>query len=208
MRRVFSVALALLTVVPACNDEVTPRTTVPPGDLAPLAERFDAAAIRTQVEQLSSKLDIDGPAQVELREKLDALLHDEGFTKELETRGVQAVGVYRWGEGGLVVKIARGDGTVRFAGAPGERRFDLELTSVGAQIGGSASWGVVLALGLPSVEGIEGTFKGDVASATAIDESTGAIELSHGERRLFFVGVAEGLSANAGGAKLTLALRE
>jgi hypothetical protein len=201
-------SIVLLALLAACHERVSPRTDVPAEDLAPLSSRYDADAIRTQVAELSSKLAIDGPARVELREKLDALLANPSFLAEMSGRGVQAVGIYRWGEGGLVVKIARGDGTVRFAGQARDRHFDLEYASVGAQVGGSASWGVVLGLGLPSVEGIEGSFTGDVASATAIDENAGTFTLSHGDRQLWFVGVAEGLSANAGEGKLKLALRD
>lgn len=207
MRR-YVAAASIFAVLAACHEDVTPRTQVPATDLAPMTARYDAEAIRKHVAELSTKLAIDGPAQVELREKLDKLLADPTFVGEMNERGVQAVGVYRWGEGGLVVKIARGDGTVRFAGESTDRRFDLEYTSVGAQVGGSASWGVVLALGLPSIEGFEGSFTGDVANATAIDESAGTFTLTKGERHLWFVGVAEGLSANAGEGKLTLALRD
>lgn len=207
MRR-YLVSFSIFTALAGCHEDVTPRTQVPPGDLVPMTARYDADAIRAQVAELSGKLAIDGPAQVELREKLDKLLANPTFIGQMTERGVQAVGVYRWGEGGLVVKIARGDGTVRFAGASTDRRFDLECTSVGAQVGGSASWGVVLALGLPSIEGFEGSFTGDVANATAIDESTGTFTLAKGDRHLWFVGVAEGLSANAGEGKLTLALKD
>lgn len=202
-----ALVLSFVLAALACRPAVAPRTQVPAADLAPLTERFDAAAIRTHVEALSGKLSIDGPEQVVLREKLDGLLAQPAFVTAMHDRGVQAVGVYHWGEGGLVVKLARGSGTVRFAGVPGDRGIELEYTSVGAQIGGSASWGVVLALGLSSVEAIEGSYTGDVASATAIDQSTGVLRLDHQGRSLYFVGVAEGLSANAGGGKMVLALR-
>lgn len=202
------VCLTLASCIAACGPNVAPRTYVPAADLAAISGRFDDAAIRAQVDDLSGKLSIDGPEQVVLREKLAALLEQPAFVAAMRERGVQAVGVYHWGEGGLVVKLARGSGTIRFAGVAGERSFDLEYTSIGAQVGGSASWGVVLALGLSSVEAIEGSYTGDVASATAIDQSAGVMRLDHQGRSLYFVGVAEGLSANAGGGKMVLALRD
>jgi hypothetical protein len=200
----------LAALVPSACSKDTPPPAPPAG--APrtaLAARYDAAAIRQQVDELSSKLAISPTQKVELLEKLDKLLASPEFAAVLARSGVQAVGVYRAGEGGLVVKIARGSGTVRFAGVPGDRAFEIESTSIGAQVGGSASWGAVLGVGLPALEQVDGTYTGSVASATAIEESAGAVRMVHKRDRheLYFVGIGAGLSANAGEGKLVFALR-
>lgn len=206
-----SVRMFVITAVlaGACSKDAAPTTPPTTGPRTTITARYDAAGIRQAVDELSGKLSISPTQKVELREKLDAFLASEKFTGVMAGNGVQAVGVYRAGEGGLVVKIARGDGTIRFAGVGGERAFELESTSIGAQVGGSATWGVVLATGLPALEQIDGTYTGAVASATAIEETAGAVRMIHKRDRheLYFVGVAAGLSANAGEGKLVFALR-
>jgi len=211
--RVSSRALLLTTLLACACGHGSPPPRAPSGasgaTQTAISARLDAATIRTNVQELSTRLSISATQRVELREKLDALLASPDFAAVLAHTGVQAVGVYRYGEGGLVVKIARGDGTIRFAGIEADRSFELESTSIGAQVGGSASWGVVLASGLPAVEQIDGTYRGAVASATAIEQSTGALRMTHRSagHTLYFVGVAAGLSANAGENKLVFALR-
>lgn len=200
---------AVLASASACHEQASPATppTTDPGRTT-IAARYDAEGIREVVEQLGSQLSLSPTQRVSLREKLDAFLVSDEFAPVMAAAGVQAVGVYRWGEGGVVVKIARGDGKIRFANVPGDRGFELEFASVGAQVGGSASWGVVLAVGLPTLEAIEGSYTGAVASATAIEENTGAVRLVHKDAKseLYFVGIAAGLSANAGEGKLVFAL--
>ena len=202
--------LLLAALLPiACTTTTAPTTAAPAAGNTAITARYDQAAIRKQVDELGNTLGISATQRAELREKLDALLASAKFAAILARQGVQGVGVYRSGEGGLVVKIARGDGTIRFAGLANDRTFEIKSTSVGAQVGGSASWGVVLATGLPAVESIDGTYTGEVASATAIEQSAGATRMIHKRDRheLYFVGVAAGLSANAGESKLVFALR-
>jgi hypothetical protein len=203
-------AILFAAVLPiACDKDTAPSTPPPGAPRTALAGQFDPAAIRQQVDELTGKLSISPTQKVELDEKLEAFLASKDFAAVLARSGVQGVGVYRSGEGGLVVKIARGNGTMRFAGIAGERSFELEATSIGAQVGGSASWGVVLATGLPALEQVDGTYTGSVASATAIEESAGAVRMVHkrDKHELYFVGIGAGLSANAGESKLVFALR-
>lgn len=203
-------AMLLAALLPvACDKDAAPSSPPPGAPRTALAGRFDAAAIRQQVDELTGKLSLSPTQKVELDEKLDKFLASPDFAAVLARSGVQGVGVYRSGEGGLVVKIARGNGTMRFAGIAGDRGFELESTSIGAQVGGSASWGVVLAAGLPALEQIDGTYTGSVASATAIEESAGAVRMVHkrDKHELYFVGIGAGLSANAAEGKLVFALR-
>lgn len=208
-RRIALRALLLAALPVACDKDTAPSTPPAGAPRTAIAGHFDAAAIRQQVNELTGKLSISPTQKVELDEKLETFLASKDFAGVLARSGVQGVGVYRSGEGGLVVKIARGNGTMRFAGIAGERSFELESTSIGAQVGGSASWGVVLATGLPALEQVDGTYTGSVASATAIEESAGAVRMVHkrDKHELYFVGIGAGLSANAGESKLVFALR-
>lgn len=201
--------IAALVLAASCGGEPRRKTATPSAATTPIHDRYDAAAIRAALAELAGTLAISPTQRVALREKLDAFLASPKFAAVHAAAGVQAVGVYRLGEGGVVVKIARGDGTMRFAGVQGDREFALRYTSVGAQVGGSASWGVVLATGLRSIDQVEGTYEGAVASATAIEESAGAVRMGHkgDHHNIYLVSIGAGLSANAGEAKLVLALR-
>lgn len=175
-----------------------------------MAASFDDDQVRAQAVDLMGQLDISATQRVTLQERLDAFLAHPEFVEARQDVGVQAVGVYRWGEGGMVVKILRGDGTLRFAGDDRVHRFEIEATSIGAQVGGSANWGVVVALGLPSKRAISGTYGGSVTTATALEETAGTFRMVHKNsgHTVYFVGIAAGLSANAAESKLVLALED
>lgn len=132
--------------------------------------------------------------------RLDELLADEDFKAASANAPVRAVGVYRYGAGGFVVKLGRGDGRIRVVGSDADQPFVIDLRGAGAMVGGSASWGVVLALGLGRAADLEGKYAGAGATATALDESTGAMRMDHRTyaHELWLVGIGEGLSANAG----------
>lgn len=203
-------SIVAVLLAAACGGDSGGKTTPPTSaESTAIHDRYDAAAIRQQVDELVGTIAISPTHRVELVERLDAFLASPKFAAVHASAGVQAVGVYRLGEGGVVVKIARGDGTMRFAGVPGNHEFELRYTSVGAQVGGSASWGVVLATGLRSLDQVDGTYNGAVASATAIEESAGAVRMSHkrDHHNLYLVGIGAGLSANAAEAQLVFALR-
>lgn len=181
--------------------------TAPPPAPEVSGAAYTTSQIRPEIEGLLQSRDIDAVRRVELLERLDAFLASADFVAASQRTPVRAVGVYHWAEGGVVVKIARGDGSVRFVGEPSAHRIRLKYTSVGAQIGGSASWGVLLAMSLPDLAALEGTYVGEVRSATALDESAGTLRMVHRTRghRVDFVGVAAGLSADAGESELVIA---
>lgn len=182
----------------ACTTDVR-RPPAPPSTTQ-IQASLDDAQIRQSAAELADDLDIDGAQRSELMTKLDTLLADDTFEAERGRDPVRAIGVYRYGAGGFVVKVGRGDGRIRTADGSGAQPFVIDLRGAGAMVGGQSSWGVVLALGLDSAAELEGKYAGLDATATALDETTGALRLEHRahHHELWFVGVGEGLSANAG----------
>jgi hypothetical protein len=195
-------SLLLAIALCACAAEV--REPPAPPSTAPIQASFDAAQIREHAATLADDLDIDRVQRSDLLARLDDLLADEDFKAESERDPVRAVGVYHWGQGGFVVKFGRGEGRIRMASSGLEQPFVIDLRGAGAMVGGSASWGIVLALGLDTAAALEGKYAGTEASATALDETAGAVRMKHRNRdhELWFIGVAEGLSANAGAESL------
>ena len=124
---------------------------------------------------------------------------------------VRGIFAYQMGEGGLIVKVKRGKGALRFAGEERVHRVSLKSVSVGAVVGGSSEWGFGLVLGLSDPELFGGDYSGSTRGATAGRESLSITELAHKNpvdaahvHHVVLVGSASGLSANAGSASLSI----
>jgi len=134
--------------------------------------------------------------------------YDEG---ERKVRGLFA---YQMGEGGLIVKVKKGRGRVRFVGSREDREIELTSVTWGAQIGGSSEWGFGLVLGLGDDSYFGGKYDGKSIGATAATASTNTTELrrkgsnTQEDHRLVLIGAAAGLSANAAGATLSIKFKK
>ncbi len=197
-----------LAVLAACPQRVNEPVT-PPSN-SPIQGKFDDATIRADATKLADELSIDRVQRTQLLAKLDEVLASPAFASESARAPVRAVGVYRHGEGGLVVKVGRGSGIVRTADSGWEESFVIDSLGAGAVVGGSANWGIVLAFGLDRASDLEGKYAGVVKSATALDENVGVVRMKHRDRShtLWFIGIAEGLAANAGGEELRFSFGE
>lgn len=173
--------------------------------ITPEGARFLIDELRAKASTLTKQMDFPAVRRAEIEERLAKLLDSDEFREVMEERGVGAVGAYRLGEGGAVVKVMDGDGVLAVRGAEQTRRFEFKATSFGAVVGGSASWGVVLLVGLDEAESAAGKYRGSVKGATALDESEGVARYDHetAGHSIYFIGTSAGLSANAGKAKLT-----
>lgn len=163
-------------------------------------EQIDKIA-QELAQKLAAPLDKVQPALARLHEKVAS----EGLAARVA--GVMA---YHLGEGGLIVKLKKGNGYVRFRRG-GEAALTMKSVTVGANVGGSSEWGLGLIVDLQSEAAFGGKYKGKETGATAIDASVSVNDLRRAEvwdpamaHRLILIGSASGLSANAGHAELTI----
>ena len=161
-------------------------------------------AARELSEKIGTPIDKAQPALDRLREKLG----DAGLASR-----VAAVVAYQMGEGGLIVKVKKGKGMVRFKRG-GENFLMLKSVTVGANVGGSSEWGVGVVVDLQKDAAFGGKYKGKMTGATAGDASVAVNDLHRSDvsdptfaNRLILIGSASGLSANAGEAELTVTVQ-
>ena len=199
-------AMALVGLLAfGCNKPDPPE----PPEVSNLQRLGDA-----EIEEMAgSKLNGIGVATIErgqLLDKLRRLQTDEEFKARSARFGIQAVAAFELGEGGAVVKYARGAGRIQFAGGREDAALGLEAYSFGAVIGGSATQGVILFLGLQDEAATNGTYVGSVTRATAAtaetEDATILVHETNGHYA-YLVTVGQGLTADAGKSKLTLSVR-
>lgn len=179
----------------------------PPPPPPPNAEKARRQPLVGLAEKLAQKIGMPNERQERVLKRLGIAIVKEKIADEKKV----CVFAYQMGEGGFIVKQTRGKGLVECAGDA--RTFTIKSTTFGAMIGGSSEWGVGLVFGITSSSSFGGDYKGSTRGATAGDASTNVTELKVAgtvapERyhELYMIGAAAGLSANAGGARLTLSL--
>ncbi len=169
---------------------------------------YTTGQISKVFDQLAEKGKFAADKRKELKDLMEVVIARKWFKAKTKKRPVGGVFVYYAGEGGFIVKFMNGDGHASFKGGKQQGKVHLKAWSAGAQVGGSASWGVGLVLGLKKVEHFGGEYSGSVKGATAGDAATrGAVVLRKGGKRtheLALITVGRGLSAGVGGAKLTI----
>ena len=120
--------------------------------------------------------------------------------------------VYRGTEAGLLLKFMRGYGLVSFKGGRQAAKIRIKGKSFGAQVGGSAEWGVGLVMGLNDTSLFGGDYTGSTKRATAADETVNYGELltpsydagSKDIHHIFLVITGRGLSAGVARSELTI----
>ena len=171
--------------------------TPPPPRAPESGPRIELGALELALEEQASALKLDSVATVRLRQAVESLLRDPSFRHDAEQYTINAVGWFQMGEGGAVVKFADGRGAV---GAE-QRPFNLRAWTVGAQIGGSASRGVLVVIGLEHESNFVGDYVAEGTRATAVTESTRKPLLLRSKAQghlVYVVDVSTGLSADAG----------
>jgi len=176
---------------------------------APAAAAGYTPAEAVQVAtQLAKKKEMPAEKRTQLLASLQKAL-----SSEARGRPIQGVLVFRSGEGGFIVKFMKGDGLVSFKGGKQAGPLSISSWSAGALVGGSATWGVGLVLGLQDVSHFGGEYGGEVKTATAGDATTPnglwlqPADDEEGKKAhdLLLILSARGLSAGIGRAKMTIA---
>lgn len=191
----------------ASADGAEPAAPSPPPAAAPAPSSNDL--IVADARAVATALGMPADRQELVLRRLDAALRS-GKVLRRNDAAVNGVFAFQFGEGGLLFKVAKGKGLVRFVGNPPDKSFSIKGSSFGASIGGSSEWGVGLVIGLQRVDYFGGEYRGRETGATAAEASTDVAVLSHtvpGSPQLahdiYLVGAGAGLSAGASRAKLT-----
>lgn len=189
---------------------VTALVWLAPGRAA--AGGYSDKAILATVQALAKKKEMPKDKVNQLVGNLKASFKDAWFKKARKAKAVDGVLVFRAGEGGFLVKFMKGDGLVSFKGGRQAGPVLLKSWSAGAQVGGSAMWGVALVMGLGQPADFGGDYTGNQSGATGGDASAAnAVVLSLSEDEegkqphdLYILYAARGLSAGVAGAKMTV----
>jgi len=184
-------------------------TTTPPPEPEPgmAAGGYSRDEVQALLASLGAKHEMSKQKLQDLSKALAKAMDGSDFKRLTATRPVRAVFVYQGAEGGLVVKFMSGQGLVSFKGGRQAAKLSLRSLSAGAQIGGSAMWGVALMLGLEREADLGGDYTGAITGATAVDETAQhpLVLTQEGKPQvLWLVNAGRGLSAGAGGVKLTV----
>jgi hypothetical protein len=170
---------------------------------------FTQGAIESEAKALMNKMQIPRDVAYTLKSKLRAALEEPILSHAVQSKGVDAVMVYRSGEGGMVVKFMKGEGLVSFNGGRKAVPIFFKSWSIGAMIGGSAQWGIGLITGLANEGDFGGNYQGAVKSATAVEFTTaGMVILTHAgsksEHSIYLISSGRGLSAGVGNEIMTI----
>ena len=160
--------------------------------------------------QLAKQLGMPEEKRETAKARLSAVLHDATWQAKHANLPVRGVFAYQMGEGGLIVKVKKGKGLLRWVGGGSTSTLQLKSVTVGAQIGGSSEWGFGLVLGIGNPDLFGGDYDGSTVSATMGGAGTNMMELTRKNavgpafHKVYLIGASSGASANAGGGKLTI----
>jgi hypothetical protein len=174
------------------------------------AQAWSAEEAVQAAAQLAQKMGMPPEKRQVVEVRLRDVLSGPRFQSKYAGMQIRGVFAYQMGEGGLIVKVKKGRGLLKWKGSARELHLELKSVTVGAQIGGSSEWGLAVVASAQDVEhGFGGDYQGGTVAATMGGAGTTMMELtSKGgyapTHKIYLVGTASGASANAGGGALTI----
>jgi hypothetical protein len=183
--------------------------------LLPAENGYTQDEIISITKDLGKKVDMSEDRIGDLVRNFSLVSEQDEFKAATKGRAISAVFVYRSTEAGLLYKRMSGHGFVTFRQGK-TAKIKLTSSSLGAQIGGSAEWGLGLVIGLNDFSHFGGNYAGRKKSATAADSTTawGDIFSNSGYSEsskihdICFILTGRGLSAGIGKGKITISLEE
>jgi hypothetical protein len=160
--------------------------------------------------ELARQIGMPDDKRITVETRFRDVLNSERFRAKYAGMQLRGVFAYQMGEGGLIVKVKKGRGLLRWRGSPHELHLELKSVTVGAQIGGSSEWGLaVIASAKDVTRGFGGDYSGGTVAASMGSAGTTMMELTNKggfapHHKIYLVGIASGASANAGGGQLTI----
>jgi hypothetical protein len=125
--------------------------------------------IAAVAKDLGKKIEMPESKIQDLMNNFKQVLNQDEFKQATKDKIISAVFVYKANEGGVIYKKMSGGGFISFKQNGSSSKFKLDSSSLGAQIGGSAEWGLGLAIGLKNPADFGGAYTGRKRSATAVN---------------------------------------
>jgi hypothetical protein len=177
---------------------------------------FTQDEIISAAKKLGGKIEMPEEKIGDLIQNFKRACEDNDFKQTLKDGSISAVFVYRATEAGLLYKRMRGHGLIMFKETGETKTVNLSGASLGAQVGGSAEWGLGIAIGLKHPSHFGGSYSGRKKSATAADSTATWGEFfsntDHAESNkvhdICFIVTGRGLSAGVGKGKITISLED
>jgi hypothetical protein len=179
------------------------------------AERgYTSDEVIAAAKDLGQKIEMSDLKITDLVENCKQVFNQDEYKNATKDKVISAVFVYRATEAGLIYKKMSGDGLVLFRQSGKSSKIKLSSSSLGAQIGGSAEWGLGLVLGLKDPADFGGVYSGQRKNATAVNSSTARGEVfsssnsadSKKAHDILLILTGSGLSAGNSKGKLIIAL--
>jgi len=194
--------VGLLVGMTAC--ELPHQRSVSPQ--APKLSQYTSAQIEEEAMKLLVQLEVHPDQRQGLLGRLREYLADPLFAPSVDSPGVNGVGVFQASSGAFLVKGGGGGGLVSFAGGNQDVRFKLGEFSIGANIGGQGTTGVLLVVGLDHQEKFPDLYTTIGTGGTIGDTSfkVGTASPERGTHVIQLVESSVGFSGEAGRGKLTI----
>jgi hypothetical protein len=174
------------------------------------AEGYATSEAVAAARELGQRMGMPPEKRQLVEARLKEILEGPRFQAKYSGMPIRGVFAYQMGEGGLIVKVKKGRGLLRWKGVAREANLELKSVTVGAQIGGSSEWGFgVIASAQDVRNSFGGDYSGGTVAATMGGAGTAMMELTNKSgyaplHKVYLVGAASGASANAGGGQLTI----
>ena len=170
----------------------------------------------TITRDLGQKIEMSDLKISDLVENFKQVCNQDEYKEATKNKAISAVFVYRATEAGLIYKKMSGSGFILFRQNGKSSRIKLESSSLGAQIGGSAEWGLGLVIGLKDPENFGGAYSGQKRSATAMDSTIARGEVfsnsssveSNRAHDIMLILTGRGLSAGKSKSKIIITLEK
>jgi hypothetical protein len=200
-----ALALALAALFGPSSCAAPTQKPIPVG--APPLGRYDAVSIRSQAESLLVELKVGDKVRQSALARLDEFLAAPENAARIAADGVNGVGAFQVGTGGVLIVGGGGEGFVSFAGGSQKLPFKVSGLSVGANVGGGSNIGVALIFGLDHEQRFPDRYTmtatgGSYGDNTYLHASGTPERSSH---KLECVATGIGFGARAGGGKMTIA---
>lgn len=203
--RLIECALVLVVCLALSACASPEQQKVEPG--TPELGTYTQDQIEERAALLLNELEVGDELHVKIMNRLGEMLSDPTFAPKLEDPGVNAVGAFQYGGGGLIVRGGAGNALMDFSGGSPRAAYDAKGWSVGASAGGENNFGVLLAVGLRYEEHFTDNYRtqgtSGAAGETGYAVGSGTPERNN-QHTIRYCATSIGLGGSAGTGRVTI----